>query len=145
MIPTDRQSVAIHEAGHCVVARAMGLTVVKVELESDGGGSTYTVPLPSLSPVHKCAYVAGGRIAELLVFGALPDAAAFDGDMESMERAARGVWPTWKRAQAMQDGDRLAREIVSRNLRAVGRVAGELLSHGTLTGADVNNLTEDVR
>lgn len=77
------RGVAYHEAGHAVVAFALGLCVVSILLREQGEGNSETKITPAgyLSMTDQIAVLAAGKVAERAFNSPLPDYPG-DGDSE---------------------------------------------------------------
>lgn len=70
---------ALHEAGHAVVARVLGLTVIKIELLGDDGkGRIDTSPDDHLSRDDQLTLAQAGRASEVLFGFDVPEASRDD-------------------------------------------------------------------
>lgn len=120
----DRE-LAIHEAGHTVVARALGAQVlfVEIDLDTGNGGSRSSTFDDQIKNLAVC--LAGCRAEHLLDAHALRRTKI--GDFRMM-RALLARVPEAERRAARAAGYRLADETLRTNADAVRRIADELLA-----------------
>lgn len=140
----DRHVVALHEAGHAVLAHLLGIPVESMALHPDGwlaGGLKYTPYAPdsddSLLP-QQCANVAcmalGGEAAEVLEYGSA--------DPEGLLQDYATFWNMLGKHPAVGLPDKLkarARELLSAPgaMSAVRALAADLEQAGALDAAAV--------
>jgi hypothetical protein len=129
---TDAQSIeenlrdaAYHEAGHVVVARFLGLTVRKVEIEEDGSGRAdirYAEHLPLVDQIAVCV---AGIVAQELFNCPMHDHAAF-GDYRKFCELMAGLTDAesyeYRYAAYLR-----ALEILKRRLPEIEELADQLL------------------
>ncbi|QQN63005.1 hypothetical protein JIR23_26235 [Bradyrhizobium diazoefficiens] len=119
-------ALTVHEAGHTVVARALGAEIVFVEIDlatGNGGSRSRTFDDDQIKNLAVC--VAGCRAEHLLDARSLRRTKI--GDFRLM-RALLARLPDAERRAARAAGYRLADEILKANADAVRRVADELLA-----------------
>ena len=126
-----RLEVAIHEAGHAVLARALGLRSGRATLrDHDGGARAYFIPGDSIDGVLA---VLGGRAASLELLGVADEFGLLMAD----KFVQREPWyARIVRRQLIAQ----ARDLVRKHRDAVERVADALLDRGTLTGREIDRL-----
>ncbi|MCD9110089.1 nucleotidyltransferase domain-containing protein [Bradyrhizobium japonicum] len=118
-------ALAIHEAGHTVVARALGGVVVYVEmnlLTGDGGSRSSTFVEPS---ANLAVCVAGCRAEH--IFEARSPRSTKKGDLRSMRRLLSDI-PEAERRAARAEGYRLADEALKGNAEIVRGLAEALMA-----------------
>jgi hypothetical protein len=120
-----RSQVALHEAGHAVVALAAGLPVHEVVLRETGGGHC-TV---AAGPLGAAAVLWAGGIAAGRLIGA-------SRDLEQI----RALNPLWLRATGPDTPFWLARGVLAEQWAGVELLAVELSARGRLDGAEVSAL-----
>ena len=140
--PPSIERTAVHEAGHVVMARAVGLTVWSVMIGTAGGGATTLSRLSrDLSPHDDILWRLAGPAAESLAFGAFDaqgarsdrvhaDLSAFDltGDVDATDELVDACWPD-------------VRDLLSDHWAAVEGVALSLLDgSGTIQGEQLRVL-----
>jgi hypothetical protein len=117
----DRKLIAQHEAGHAVVATAIGGRVKSAELGNDWGLVRAEVPDDDVKHV---AFLAAGRFAAGTGRGC-------SADDDAIRRVLRQV-PSNTRGQVRRDGIRLARRTVSSRAGEIRRAAARLNEKGRL-------------
>jgi ATP-dependent Zn protease len=122
---------AYHEAGHAVVASALGLVVTTVEIQDDGGGKTTTVPLPELCIERQVAVCLAGEAAETL-FGAPTHSRARLLDWYEVDKLLASLDASLRLA-TKQSAYRLAEALLTKHKEQVVRVAEHLMVHRTAT------------
>lgn len=136
---TDLLTTSTHEAGHAVVATALGVGVRSVTIIGDPGRSGH-IDLDGAAPLADHLVVRLGGRAACDAFGV--DSAGCSIDMHdaqlfareiALDATAEGV----RACEVVEAADRLARRIVFNFGRAVGEVSIALLQRMTLSGADV--------
>jgi hypothetical protein len=119
------RALAVHEAGHTVVARALGAEVLFVEIDLATGNGGSRSSMFEDDPIKNLAVcVAGCRAEHLLGEHSLRKAKI--GDFRLM-RKLLACLPEAERRAARAAGYRLADETLKANLEAVRRIADELL------------------
>ena len=131
--PEHLRRLCLHEAGHVVVARALGLRVRGVSLSGAGDRVGFAaieapgVPMPTLADVETLAMVRlGGRAAEELLLGA-PSASAQD-DLAQASGALAAAHARWGFGASLRvcapDDPRIARAVEA----DLARLYGEALA-----------------
>jgi hypothetical protein len=116
---------AFHEAGHAVVARYFGLTVVKIEIRDDASGKTDTVgSIDDLPLIDRIAIHCAGQ-ASRTVFKCRSQNLVFDEPVELRE-LLEGLTED-HRLEVRNAGFRRAIEIVKSNAPEVERLAALLI------------------
>jgi hypothetical protein len=119
------RALAVHEAGHTVVARALGAQVVYVEIDlrtGNGGSRSSKFEDDQIKNLAVC--VAGCRAEHL--FGALSLRKTKVGDFRLMRELLASL-PEADRRAARAQGYRLADETLKANADSVRKIAEELL------------------
>lgn len=161
--PEDLRIVALHEAGHAVVAYHLGVVVERVSILAEGvsGGHTKT-RLPTLVPDWNriCDYVTitlAGRAADI-VLGSGPNAGA-EGDLETATRMLltalkqQGLGSELRHVAGLELSDDMstveielrrllgrAQDIINEYRTAALRLAEQLLSRRVMTRVAVEEL-----
>jgi hypothetical protein len=117
----ERKLISRHEAGHAVVARAVGGRVRSATMTDNDGLVRARIPD---DPVKVVAFLAAGRYAAGTGRGCSADYAA-------IRKELRGV-PSKHRGQVKCDGLRLARRTVAARSGEIRRSAARLSQHGRL-------------
>jgi hypothetical protein len=119
------RALAVHEAGHAVVAHGLGADVVFVEidLKTGDGGSRSSNFVDNVRNLAVC--VAGCRAEHLLEAAASRKTKI--GDFRLM-RELLSRFPDLERRAARTEGYRLANETLRTNADVVNRMAGALLA-----------------
>jgi hypothetical protein len=118
------RAVAVHEAGHAVVARALGADVVFVEIDvvtGNGGSRSSNFADGDVKNLAVC--VAGCRAEH--AFGASSPRATKKGDLRLM-RTLLSHFPEADRRAARAEGYRLADVTLKANADVVSRIADAL-------------------
>lgn len=116
---------AFHEAGHAVVARYFGLTVVEIEIRDDASGKTDTVgSIDDLPLIDRIAIHCAGQ-ASRTVFKCRSQNLVFDEPVELRE-LLEGLTEN-HRLEVRNAGFRRAIEIVKSNASEVERLAALLI------------------
>jgi hypothetical protein len=121
------RALAVHEAGHTVVARALGAHVLFVEIDlatGNGGSRSSTFDDDQIKNLAVC--VAGCRAEHLLDAPRSPRKTKM-GDFRLM-RELLSCLPEAERRAARAAGYRLADQTLKANARAVGRIADVLIA-----------------
>jgi hypothetical protein len=135
MITDHRRSAAIHEAGHAVVARALGFEVREVLIRSDDSGQTICMRRHEASDKYVLVLMAG-PIAQHLDAASFKrdrkiEAACWANDLRDIRAEMAGLGSEAKPWRVYQAA---TRQLVRRNWRVIRRVASELLVEGTISG-----------
>lgn len=160
----DRESSALHEAGHVVVADYLGFTVKAVDIEANDQwwGRTVLSPDPDTAGVAGAAVFAAGRIAERLVLAGRergpkgsrlgPETAGEDvpSCLEPSEGDTQGGTDRQRELQAAgrtgaRFAYRTAARILTRRWATVQAVAGALLERGALEREELEALLQAPR
>ncbi|HUL90279.1 MAG TPA: M50 family metallopeptidase [Pseudolabrys sp.] len=117
---------AFHEAGHAVVARYFGLTVIEIEIREDASGKTDTVGATDVLPlIDRVAIYCAGQ-ASRTVFNCRSHALAVSDEHQEISKLMEGLTEDhW--LQIRNAGYRRAIEIVKRNAPEVERLASLLV------------------
>ncbi len=157
----DRRITAIHESGHAVLAEALpaGGAIAEITIVSRWGmlGSVQRVPAAAEMDARarrerrmaELVIAQGGLIAEELLLGAEPDTGAATSDIKAAEKIAfellggQAAGLSADEAEAgvarlMAAAESRARALLAAREDALHRLAGALLEHQTLSGADVS-------
>jgi ATP-dependent Zn protease len=149
----DNTRVAVHEAGHALMACSLSLPIAAVSLGTDGddgevrfsGGATLAVFdefRVTGDPRINLLMSAAGIAAECVTYGSMPldhIVGSFD-DVSHIAAVVRSTVAPDKRARyvvAMMDE---AVDILSARRQALDAIAAALLERGTLSGADVQQI-----
>lgn len=119
-----RREVAVHEAGHAVVARALGATYVSARLSRSGRGGSYRAKIAG-STVNDAVIALAGRQATERALGVRY------GDAQDRRDALRALRGT---GVSMRDARRQATRLVERHGAEIEAVAGELARRGRFGG-----------
>jgi len=130
---TDEKRVAIHEAGHTVMAAILGDPVDVVTIVPNGSTKGHTVTRPDTA-MTKLLIAASGRIAEEIEFGHSRNGR--DGDHEKVF-VAQGLIP-WDEIRGV------SRWLLSLHWHCVEALSDELIAKKTLSGKEVRALFGDV-
>jgi ATP-dependent Zn protease len=167
MAPELEHRIAVHEAGHVVVAHALGgLSLEKLRITQTGGElqSLPTGPLTLASAKGHLAVLLAGRAAEVLCFGDVSTGAETDlrmaTDLAFKMRHAWGFYPdTLLHAEELYNhipshylvsdlnreilhAEARATEIISNQRDVIDRVALELIRKRELTREDLSGLLD---
>lgn len=149
---TSLYGIALHEAGHTVIARALGMAVAGVEVSRKRGGygntrSTFPDPPADETPdaalqrsaramaVHLAGDVAGGRVQAAV--------GGYRGDHVDRQRALDIAIHRVGEADAarfVEEADAWTRTLVATHRSAIEAVARELVKRRRLSGADVDRI-----
>ena len=142
---------AAHEAGHTVVAVAMGMDVLSVDIADDheSGGQT-TSHLPDHTPERLWAALVvtmGGSAAERAVIGQANPFAALADMGEANASASALVILDWGSglSELIAQARKRAEALVAMNAAQVAAVQAALLERGELDALDVIRLTAGTR
>jgi hypothetical protein len=139
-VPGGVERNSIHESGHVVAARALGIEVSDVRISETGGLTN----LPGLmaDPVREVAVRAAGEVAEVLAFGSPhADAASSREDRAFAYQAAfEATRDAGDAIRLEHDSRAFVRELLSDRWVDVEHVALALLERGQLSGAQVADL-----
>jgi ATP-dependent Zn protease len=126
--------VAVHEAGHSVIARVVGLRSGRATLsDHDGVARAYFADDGSLNNV---VAVLAGRAATEVILGRASDYdCSIDDDIAKRMLAAKGFVGFGMRTKLYD-----ARALIRQHRAAVERVARALLVRGTLSGDEIDAL-----
>jgi len=118
-----RWNVAVHEAGHVAVGRALRARGLGAVLLSDTRGRTTPCTWRG-SRLEEAAYILAGAAAGRLITG---DAALCDSnDAADARKALR------RTKHPLSDAEALAQQLVRKHRRAVARAARQLYDHGRI-------------
>jgi ATP-dependent Zn protease len=153
MVPEASEATAYHEAGHAVVALALGRPVHRVSILADRerlGTCEFGKPVfrPSEDWLEREALIAlGGLAAEARFTGVY----ALDGAARDRQYVASLAL---QRAGNARKAERLERRLLSKvehlltqedNWRSVERIAAELLRAGSISGRAARHFFEEAR
>jgi hypothetical protein len=134
------RALTVHEAGHAVVARALGAEVVFVEIDlatGDGGSRSQNFA----DQVHNLAVCVAGCRAEH-AFDARASRKTKIGDFRTMRKLLSQL-PEADRRPARAEGYRLADAILNQHAAKVQRLANELMARRWQDGADTVRIDGD--
>jgi ATP-dependent Zn protease len=136
--------IAIHEAGHSVIARVFGLKAGRATLcDFDGGARAY---FSDGEGVLSVMAILGGRAATQVILGCADDHGCSFDDAKAMRLLlADGLRSSWRARymfKELLDDTRLL-ILGHRHRRAVEAVADALLAKETLSGAEIDQLMMD--
>jgi ATP-dependent Zn protease len=141
-MPDERRGLSYHEAGHAVVAWALGFRVIKVSIGMDGddGPVTELDPVNPPTPSQALIINRGGMAAEDLFEAPTSPRAHFfdryDADQKILKRLKR------KKCEAKRVAYDRARELLEANKEMAIGVAEHLIKHGKIDGAEFERLAE---
>jgi len=141
-LDADDRALAIHEAGHAVVARALGAEVVCVEIDvrTGNGGSRSSVFADNIKNLAVC--VAGRKAEHAFAALALRSTRTEERsthDLQQMENLLLR-FPEAERYAARAASYRLAAENLTANADVVHRIADELLAREHIEGEELAGL-----
>ena len=139
---SERYRDAYHEAGHAVVGWALGLSIGRVWLKEDGGGSAEVETCAHLSPVDQTAICFGGWA------GAELSGVAETHDLENLSdegcalNIGAEVFPDDDEAQAIlrQQGIQRAQDLLKGREAQLRLIAEELNKRGELGPGEIARL-----
>ncbi|MBR1169148.1 hypothetical protein [Bradyrhizobium liaoningense] len=140
----DQRGAAYHEAGHAVVARALGLAVGSVEIaidDDDAKGAAEIEKDSSLSLLDQVAICAAGLEAQKL-FDAPTHRGAGWGDYGMMVKLLEGLEED-EQLKMMHQGHKRAFDLVSVHRAKVERLALALIEKKRLGANEVASLLAD--
>ena len=123
----ERATIAVHEAGHVVAARAVGGTVTSARMNDHSGRVKWTAPDPNSLVTEVTQNVAFLRAGEY----AAGDDGGCGGDRSSVKQQLRRL-PSGQRSVVRRAGEQRARQIVSSRSGEIARVAERLNRRGRL-------------
>lgn len=136
----SHRAVAVHEAGHAVVARALGAHVVFVEIDLiTGSGRSHSQNF--VEQVNNLAVCVAGCRAEH-AFGARSPRGAKISDFRNM-RKLLSVLPQTERRAARAEGYRIADAMLRDHADKVQRLADEIMERRWNDGADTVRIEGD--
>jgi ATP-dependent Zn protease len=138
-LDADDRALAIHEAGHAVVARALGANVVFIEINfKTGGGETCSEEIAD--KIKNLAVSVAGRKAEhafaALALRSTRTEERSRHDLQQMENLLLR-FPEAERCAARAASYRLATENLTANADVVHRIADELLAREHIEGEEL--------
>ena len=137
MNSSDRVGAAYHEAGHAVVAWALGLPVGDIAIAvggDDAAGRSNIGVADRLSIRDQIAVCVAGLVAQEIFnvpthdHAGLADYGRAIGILDEM--------PEHKQREVIDDAHKRAREIILANRARVARVARHLIAKGNITGGE---------
>jgi ATP-dependent Zn protease len=132
-IESLRRGASVHEAGHAIVAWALGLEVLELRIDEDGNGASCIECDAHLTIVDQIAVAEAGMAAvELLSAPTLPQAGFSDAVK------IRNLLDDYSEDQCEHltySGRERAREILTRNLTILAQLADALARSGSLDAA----------
>ena len=121
----DLRGAAYHEAGHVVVARFLGLTIGKIEIEEDGSGRADTSSAEHLPLIDQVALCVAGMEAQALFNCPTHERVAFS-DYGKVSELVAGL--TEEESREIRNSAYLrALEILKGRLPEVQRLAEQLI------------------
>lgn len=129
---TTTELKALHESGHVVVARALGIPIEHVSLITDPPSTLYG---SSRTPEEGVWTTQAGEFA-IIAFTGSQDLAALgtDGDRDSLLEFLQGFRSDRHREAALKHAIEGLPRLIERNKRAIQIVAYELLRRGVVSG-----------
>jgi hypothetical protein len=122
----SRESTALHESGHYIVARALGARNVRAEVHGrDGGGAVFHGPIDP--PVARAAVAVSGYVAEAMRDG-VPGLATRD---RAEAAHALEAFPAEQRASLLAEAEERARQILVSESELLDAVAWQLRTVGS--------------
>jgi Peptidase M50B-like len=141
MITDNRRDVAIHEAGHAVIARALGFEVREVLINSDDSGLTHCMRRREATHQYVLVLMAGPIAQHLANQGFKRDrkieAVTWAQDLQHIRAHMAGLGNEAKPWRVYQAG---ARRLVRDRWPIIRRVAGELLRGGRIDGKRLDQI-----
>ncbi|MDO9416219.1 hypothetical protein [Pararhizobium sp.] len=152
--PVDQRHLSIHEAGHAVVGRALGMACGHVTIVKDDDSAGHSITddpyfilqawedagryrdFSSVMTGRIMAYMAGAE-AETVILGF-----SRGGDGDDREQAMLMAEDMGKDETFLSRARRQTRRVVRRHRAAIEAVAAELLASGTLQALEVDRLFE---
>jgi hypothetical protein len=125
---------AIHESGHCIIARWCGVAVTEARITDDSSGWCQT---GRASPTEDLAVTFGGIEAERICFG-FARVAQVAGDLKHIEHLQRRYRMT---DAAVEDMRPRVRAVLRQHWDKVERVATELARRRYLPGMLIDSLS----
>jgi ATP-dependent Zn protease len=140
MAPTRKfsQATAYHEAGHAIVAWALGLRVGTVHVrEEDAGGGADTGPADHLNLVDQIAVCSAGYAAEQVFGIENHDLASFTDHARIADLlAANGVSEEDRGAALRDEAHHRARALLEQYKQKVIRLAQRLVTTGSVSESE---------
>jgi ATP-dependent Zn protease len=135
--------IALHESGHSVIARALGLKCGRATMcDHDGVARAYFKT--SGHGINGVIALLAGRAATEVILGFASDHGCSVDDAEAMELLiADGIRVPWYARRVRQQCLDQARELIRQHRPAVEAVANALLERETLSGAEIDQLMMD--
>jgi ATP-dependent Zn protease len=137
----ERIEVALHEAGHAVIARIVGLIGDRATIVPKGTarGKAWWRDDDGIKSVLACL---AGRAATEVILGYASDEGCSSDDVEAMRLIQAPGWrrEEWYCRKVYDDLLEQARKLIRQNRGAVERVAHALLDRGVLSAAEIDVL-----
>jgi hypothetical protein len=135
----ERRGLSYHEAGHAVVAWALGFRVIKVGIgiDCDSGPVTKLDPAGQPKPSQALIINRAGIAAEDLFEATTSSKGGF---MDRLQAAKILKVLKRKKCEAKHDAYNRARKLLEANKEVASRVAEHLIEHGKIEGAEVERL-----
>jgi hypothetical protein len=125
---SERHAAAVHEAGHVIVARLLGLRVGSVRLGEEGKGGTEIECSAHLSAAGRIAVAEAGAIAVELLGASVWDTAAMSDAAKIIDLLE--AFPELEREALRHEGHELARSLLAARLPLLADLAATLTRTG---------------
>jgi ATP-dependent Zn protease len=139
----DRRGAAYHEAGHAVVAWALGLQVGLIAITNEDdvrGRADIASDQAHLSQIDRLAICLAGLQAQEVFHAPLHDLAGL-GDLAKVIELIGGLdTPVEQHRELRYAGYRRARELILQNEEGVARLADRLIERGRVTADEFIDL-----
>ena len=139
-----RVEVALHEAGHAVIARVVGLAGNKATIVARGN-IMGTAWWKQDDGVKSVLAILAGRAATEVILGYATDEGC-EGDDEKVMKLLTTDWrEPWYARKVRDDLLRECRKLIRKHRGAIEAVAHELLDRETLSGWEIDQIIAQVR
>lgn len=139
-MPTKKERIALHEAGHAIAARALGASIEEVVAFADGGHVTFS----GLSPRETGVVLAAGIAAEKLAYGG-HGRRGCQRDLKGLRALSKSAVPVtsptstqFARTEWIRGRIREAAALLRSEWPSVQHVAKALWTDGHLLGQDMD-------
>lgn len=139
---TEQEVIAWHEAGHAVVARALGIPIESVSIKSNPPVTKYG---RARSPEEGVWTTLAGTTTVMVLTGR-EDLARYgaDGDLDALDSFCRGFHTELDRERAMDRAEKGLPAVIRKNTSAIQIVAKELLQKWEVSANDLDKLLKGV-
>jgi len=139
---TEQDVKAWHEAGHAVIARALGIPIESISIKSNPAVTKYG----RVRSPEEGVWTTLAATTTVMIFTGREDLARYgaDGDLEALDAFCRGFRTDLDRERALDEAEKGLPTLIRHNKAAIQIVAQELLKKREVSASDLGKLLRGV-